>query len=178
MNQEIKRRLDKWVEQEYNWLMGQVKKNIAKDQMRDYAEDLLHHVIMDLYKMKDEKLKGLLDNGKLKWYVLSGCGIQIRSQTSPFYSKFRKFKMNARSGAEYLFDLPEEFENEEWYQCFLREWNNLHFYPRTLLEKKFIQGLSYDEIRHTYGISKTHLIKDINQALFDLREKCDCNDDE
>ena len=37
----IKDRLDDWVRREYKWLDGQIKANIAKGRMGDYADELL-----------------------------------------------------------------------------------------------------------------------------------------
>ena len=90
-----KDRLDEWVRREYKWIGREIRNNIAKGQMADYADDLLQEMMIQLYNMKEEKIAQLLDNGKLKWYVLTGAGMQLRSKTSPFYNRIRKHKMYA-----------------------------------------------------------------------------------
>ena len=79
----IKDRLDAFVNKEYRWIEREVKSNIAYGKMADYADELLQEMILQLYEMKEEKIEELLDNGKLKWYILSGAGLQLRSSTSP-----------------------------------------------------------------------------------------------
>lgn len=179
MTRKIENRLNRWVSEEYEWLLGEISTNIANGRMSGYASDLLHHIILDLYKMDPDKIEGLLDNGKLKWYCLRGAALQIKSQTSPFYRIHRKEKMNARSGmmdngaydTEY-YELEDPDTGESLYDCFQRAMNEIHWYQKTLLEKKIIEGRTYQEIYEYYNISKTHLIRDINEALRDIRLIC------
>lgn len=175
----IQERLNKWVSQEYEWLRKEITTNIAWGRMSEYAEDLLHHIIMDLYKMEEGKLEKLLDNGKLKWYVLSGAGLQLRSGTSPFYKIHRKDRMSARSGMldEYnKVTQPEVFkdeEAEELMDCFNRAVEQLDWYHKELFTKKFKSGWSFQEMHDHYNISKRHLTKDINKAINQIRSICD-----
>jgi len=177
----IKDRLDDWVRREYKWIDREIRANIAKNQMRDYAEDLIQEMMIQLYNMKEEKIEQLLDNGKLKWYVLSGAGMQLRSSTSPFYQRIRKHKMYARE-----FGLPgtdaniferiddtEELSTECYYICMQREIENLHWYNKTLLQEYWIQGLHLDDLHAKYKISKKHLTKDLNAAILQIRENCE-----
>lgn len=175
----IEERLNKWVSENYQWLKKEIGKNIANGKMSDYAEDLLHHIILDLYKMNPEKIEGMLENGKLKWYILRGAALQIKSQTSPFYRTHRKQKTWARSGlldtGKYdteTYELEDPDNPEELYDCFQRALKEIHWYQRTLLEKKIIEGQTYQQIYEYYNISKNHLIKDINAALDDVRKIC------
>jgi hypothetical protein len=179
-----KQKLDKFVEKEYKWIDREIRNNIAKNQMADYADDLLQEMIIQLYNMKEEKIEQLLDNGKLKWYVLSGAGMQLRSSTSPFYQRIRKHKMSARE-----FGLPgtdanifekiddtEELSTECYYICMQREIENLHWYNKTLLQEYWIQGLHLEDLHQKYKISKAHLTKDLNAAILQIRENCEeCN---
>ena len=179
MKKKIEDRLNKWVSEEYEWLLGEISTNIAYGRMSSYASDLLHHIILDLYKMNPAKIEGMLDNGKLKWYVLRGASLQIRSQTSPFYRIHRKEKTYARSGlmdsGKYdteTYELDDPDVGEDLYECFKRAMAEIHWYQKTLLEKKIIEGKTYQEIYEYYNISKTHLIRDINEALRDVRLIC------
>ena len=180
MSQDIENRLNEWVKEHYQWLAENISKNIAKGRMKEHSTDLLHHIILDLYKMNPAKMEGLLDNGKLKWYVLTGAGMQLRSSTSPFYKTHRKERMQARSGVldEGMFDNKITVEGsdidgeEDLLDCFERAMKQINWYQRTLLEKKIIEGKSYQEIYEHYNISKTHLIKDINAGVREIRSIC------
>ena len=186
----IDKRINEFVSQNYKWLLSEVKKNIAKGKMFDYAEDLLHHVILDLYKMDEGKLNQLLDDEKMKWYILSGCGLQLRSSTSPFYRIHRKLKMSARenytSGDDHEFHFSgtkgileqvyEPYQEDELYTCMMEEIENLHFYYRILLEEKWFKGMTLNEMRDKYNITLSSLSKDLKVAYAIIREKCNCEE--
>ena len=177
----IKSRLDRWVSDHYEWLDGQIRANIAKGKMREYADDLIQEMMVQLYGMKEEKIEQLLDNGKLKWYVLSGAGMQLRSKTSPFYQRLRKHKMMARENGlegsdKNIFeriDDTEEMSTECYFSCMKREIENLHWYSKTLLKEYWEQGKGLDVLNEKYGISKKHLTKDLNSAILTIRENCE-----
>ena len=177
----IKSRLDRWVSDHYEWLDGQIRANIAKGKMREYADDLIQEMMVQLYGMKEEKIEQLLDNGKLKWYVLSGAGMQLRSKTSPFYQRLRKHKMMARENGlegsdKNIFeriDDTEEMSTECYFSCMKREIENLHWYSKTLLKEYWEQGMGLDALNEKYGISKKHLTKDLNSAILTIRENCE-----
>lgn len=174
-----KQKLDKFIEKEYRWIEREIKNNIAKNQMTDYADDLIQEMMIQLYNMKEEKVEQLLDNGKLKWYILSGAGMQLRSSTSPFYLKIRKHKMYARENGlegsdKNMFEtgaIYEEYE-EELYTCFKYELENLHWYSKTILKEYWLEGHTLESLRIKYGISKRHLTKDINAAMKTIQENC------
>jgi len=181
-------RLNSFVSEHYKWLLKEVKKNIAKGKMSEYAEDLLHHVILDLYKMDEGKITQLLDDEKIKWYILSGCGLQLRSSTSPFYRIHRKERMSAREnyngGDDHEFNysggigiLEREYvpyEEDELYICMMREIENMHWYYRTLIQDKWIEGLTLAQMKDKYGITLSSLSKDLKISYAIIREKCDC----
>ena len=174
------KKLNNYITQWYDWIVNEVKRNIAKGIMSEYAEDLVHHVLLDLYKLKDHKAEQMIEDDKMRWYVLRGCALQLKSSTSPFYRIWRREKMNSRESGlpgsdKNIFERHyEPFELPCWEECFNNEFPKLHFYQRTLLEQKFMHGWTFDEINDKYNISKVHLTKDINEALLYLRNKCSC----
>jgi hypothetical protein len=181
-------RINKFVSENYKWLMKEVKKNIAKGKMSEYAEDLLHHILLDLYKLSEEKVNQLLDDEKMKWYILSGCGLQLRSSTSPFYRVHRKEKMASREnytggddhefsysgGMGILDQVYEPYQEDELYKCMVRELGNMHFYYRTLIQDKHFEGLTLNQMREKYNITLASLTKDIKVGYAIIREKCNC----
>ena len=181
-------KINKFVSENYKWLLNEVKKNIAKGKMSEYAEDLLHHILLDLYKLSEGKLDQLLNDGKMKWYILSGCGLQLRSSTSPFYRIHRRTKMSTRenySGGEdheftftggmgILEQVYVPYEEDPLYQCMTKEMENLHWYYRTLIQDKWIEGLTLNQMREKYGITLSSLSKDLKIAYEIIRTKCDC----
>ena len=179
-----KQKLDKFVEREYRWISKEIRTNIAKGKMAEYADDLVQEMMIQLYNMKEEKIEEMLENGKLKWYVLSGAGMQLRSSTSPFYQRIRKHKMYAReaglpdsdSNIFESIDETEELSTESHFSCMQREIENLHWYNKILLKEYWIQGETLDTLHEKYKISKHHLTKDLNASILQIRERCkDCD---
>lgn len=181
MDQEIKKRLDTWVIENYSWVSKEIRTKIAKGQMAQFADDLVSHTFSDLYRWKDEKVVRLLDGGKLKWYLLTGAGVQLRSSTSSFYIKYRKLRMSARedysdspmsnSNKGILTKVHEEYE-DDLFECFMKEYDSLHWYLQSIMSKYWFENWSIAKIYEHYNISKTHLVKDINRAMNQIREKC------
>jgi len=182
-------KISKYVGEWYGWMLGEVKRNIAKDRMAEYAEDLLHHIVLDLYNLPAPKITQMVDEDKLRWYVLSGCGLQLRSSTSPFYRLHRRTKMEARenythssereysdsfAGKGILEQIYEEYDDiiERLQGCFDREMKNLHWYQRHLMERYWIEKKTLTQLHKIYNIPKNHIIKDINEAMDIIRDKC------
>jgi len=177
MTKNTKLRIDKWVGEKYEWLLGEIKTNIAKGRMSQYADDLLIHMIETIYEQDDDKVNQMLDDGKLEWWLLTGAGRQLRSSTSPFYRLYRKEKSWAREeGIEgsfsNIFEKPGEEYDETLYQCFTEAYEDLHFYQKAIMNKYFYEEKTLQDIHEYYNISKTHLVKDINTAINQIREKC------
>lgn len=177
MTKDTKRRVDKWIEEKYKWLEGEISTNIAKGRMSEYSGDLLVHMIESVYKMDDDKVNRMLDNNKLGWWMLVGAGRELRSSTSPFYRTYRREKMNARENGypgshKNIFDGVWEEYDETLYECFKEAYNDLHFYQKALMDKYFYEGMSLQQIHEFYSISKRHLINDINAAINIIRDKC------
>ena len=176
-------KVNKWVEENYRWFLGEVKRNIAKHQMSQFAEELVHELILSLYKMKPEKWDEIERGSGISAYVLTSAGLSLRSQTSPFYLKIRRERGWARenglagsnSNIFEKIDDTEETSTEKYHQCMLREIEKMHWYLRKLLNEYWIEGETLDTLHAKYQISKRHLTKDLNEAIYIIRENCkDC----
>lgn len=187
MTQKNKHRLDKWVSDNYNYLFNEIYKNITTSPlMKEYTSDLFHHILEDVYKLSDEKIEQMLDDDLLKNWILRSASLQLRSKTSPFYHIFRKHKFTVRenftsnhpnkydsfNGKGILEQIYEPYAKPDFEVCFEEEWKKLHPYQRTIIEKKLMEGWSYQQLFEYYNISKRHLIKDINETIQHLRDKC------
>jgi hypothetical protein len=173
---ELNKEMNRWFRENYDSLIYQVKRNIAKDGMSMYAEELLSHVILWTLERKPEMKEQMLRDNKLENYILRTCGLQLRSSTSPFYREARRFKMSARSGVAEIDDIEDEglssIEGDPQYQCMVREMKNMHWYYQKLLEEKWINGLTYQDMRIKYGITLASLRHDLNLAYDIIRTKC------
>lgn len=177
MTKETRRRLDKWVGKKYEWIRGEIGRNIAKGQMNQYTDDLTIHMIQTVYTQNEDKIIQMLDEGKLEWWLLTGASMQLRSSTSPFYRTYRQHKSWAREdGYEgsfvSIFDRPDEPYDDSLYECFQEQWANLHFYQKAIMEKYFFEEWPLQKIFEYYNISKRHLVKDINTTINQIRKAC------
>jgi hypothetical protein len=193
MTQENKKQLDTYIANHYQWLEANIKNNIAKGRMGEYAEDLLHQQIMEIYNSKDEeKIERMVIEDKLRWYILTCAGFSLRSSTSPFYKIHRQQKMWSREnyiegGGDFdshsglgildsLVDPDKDYDHETLHECFERTFNDLHWYSKVLMTKYWYDGWSLPQMYKHYNISKGHLVKDMNKAINEIREKCShCN---
>jgi hypothetical protein len=177
MTKENKKRIDDWVTEWYEWVRKEIGTNIAKHQMSQYADDLTIHMIESLYHLSDEKVEQMLRDGKIQFWILRGASLQLRSSSSPFWHIYRKHKFSARenglSGSHSnIFDGVYEEYDDSLYQCFKESWGELNWYDRTLMEKHFYQKWSLEKLHKYYNISKSHLVKDINRSINQIRKKC------
>ena len=177
MTKNTKNRIDKWVGERYEWLLGQISTNIAKGQMEQHSGDLTIHMIETLYTQDEDKIIQMLDDDKLGWWLLIGASQQLRSSTSPFYRLYRKEKSWSREDGlstsfNSIFDRPDEEYDDSLMECFQYEYKNLHWYLKELMNKYWYEGQTLQEIHEYYNISKRHITKDINKAISQIRQAC------
>jgi len=169
-NEEVNAQLNKIIDKEYQWMLDNISQNIAKDKMSEYNVELLHFILLELYNKSPEYKIKLMNDDKVKYWVITSAGLQLRSSTSPFYRAVRREKMHARSGA-----LPEiafeAYEPEMW-DCYQSGMESLSFYYRKLVEEKFLNSMSFDDISKKYQISKVHIKRDLVIAIDLLRNHC------
>ena len=177
ITKKTKNRIDNWVQKNYVWLNGEIKTNIAKGQMKQYGDDLTIHMIETIYSQPESKIIQMLDDDKLGWWLLTGASMQLRSSTSPFYRIYRQEKSWSREqGLEgsfsNVFERPDEPYDDSLMECFQKEYDNLDWYLKTIMNKYFFEGQTLQDIHEYYNISKRHLTKDLNTAINQIRELC------
>ena len=66
-----------------------ISKRITSNRHPDY-EDLLHETILALYNSDQEKIKYIIEQKKLTFYIVRIMMNQYHSNTSPYHKKYRK----------------------------------------------------------------------------------------
>ena len=69
--------------------MLDISKRITSNRHPDY-EDLLHETILALYNSNKEKIKYIIQQKKLTFYIVRIMMNQYHSNTSPYHKKYRK----------------------------------------------------------------------------------------
>ena len=164
--------VEKWINDNYSILLDNVSR-ITRD--KDEASEILHMCILSLLEFPADKQQRLYDEGKLEMYITSASNLQYKSSTSPYHRQNRRHYRNETEWIEWKYQhnpLDEDDDYEEMCECVLKELNELHFYFRILVQDKFINGLTYQQMNEKYGISKNSLLRDVKEGLEMLKQKC------
>jgi len=165
-------KIEHWFNKHYQLLVDNTNK-ITKSQ--DITNDVLQECILSFFQQPKEKQLQIYNNGKIEHFITSCVNIQYKSSTSPYHRKHRRQKQTEVFYIDWkYFDIPNEEEDleAECMDCIMRELDNLHFYFRTLIQDKYLKGMTYAELHSYYGISKNSLLKDVKQGLEMLKSKC------
>ena len=164
--------IDRWISRNYEMLVSNVSR-ITRN--KDEAVEILHICILSLLEFPADKQQRLYDEGKLENYITSASNLQYKSSTSPYHRQNRRHSRNETEWVEWKWghNLEDEFDDwAEMCECALKELNDLHFYYRILIQDKFIQGMTYQQMNEKYRISKNSLLKDVKEGLLMLKLKC------
>ena len=178
--QELNIKLNKWFEENWNHFVNEVGKNIAWGEMAEYKMDLCILMYEQFMNKPFKNKLQMYEDNKILNFLLFGASFQIRSGSSPFYNTFRKPRMH--HVPEYFAeneDKNETFELDEihlddYYLCMkegMKE-ENVGWYYNKLLDLKFIQQKSYNDISGTYGLCINTLKRDTKLAIEAVRKYC------
>ena len=81
-------KLNDYLDKSYQNLLD-ISKRITSNRHPDY-EDLLHETILALYNSDQEKIKYIIEQKKLTFYIVRIMMNQYHSNTSPYHKKYRK----------------------------------------------------------------------------------------
>ena len=81
-------KLNEYLDKSYQNLLD-ISKRITSNRHPDY-EDLLHETIIALYNADENKIKDIIKQKKLTFYIVRIMLNQYQSSTSPYYKKYRK----------------------------------------------------------------------------------------
>jgi len=149
-----------------------------------WADDLLGLALEQflLNKSLDYKFKVVVEDNKFLQYMGKAMSLNIRSSTSPFWSKYRQESYNYRgsyladnqNAADYInefFDL--DITQVDCVECLLDAIENkLHFYDKALINDYFFHKLTFSQIKDKYNIPINSLRKDFDNALKNLQKLC------
>ena len=168
----MERQINKWIEENYERLHSNACR-ITSHPEKGY--DILHQCLMEFLGYPDEKKEKIFNQGKLENYITMCVNIQYKSVSSPYHRIYRRQGMNE----DEYFDYKHDVMNDEYSlydiqcDCIFEQIPNLHFYYRELINKKFVEGMTYHQLYEFYGISKNSLIKDIKIGIEMLKQKCE-----
>ena len=145
-------------------------------------EDLLPFCIAELLTKKplDYIYKLIVLDKALPNFLGKSMSINIRSSSSPFWSKYRKQMYHNRG--VYLAETEDAYINgqydeieiseDENYNCMMAQLSKMNFYNQAILTDYFINEMTYQQLNKKYGISLNHLRKAVDEGLTIIREAC------
>jgi len=178
MTEELNRLANNWFQKNWNEYFNEVSKNIAWGQMSEYASDLCIECYEAFMKQSDSRKHQMITDGRIMGFLLHCCSFQIRSGTSPFYNKYRKQRVGHipdyyadNEGPGYEMD---EINIDDYYGCMKKAMTDegIGWYYSKILELKYIQNMTFEELENQYGICSATLRRDIKLALESVEKYC------
>ena len=166
------REIEKWMNEEYDRLLENATKITHNV---DDASDVLHICILALLEYPADKQIRLLNEGKLENYMTMCVNRQWKSSTSPYHNQVRKQPQHETEYIDWKHDsMGDEGRDEydEMCDCVFKEIDNLHFYYRILVQDKYIEGLTFQQMNEKYKISKNSLLRDVKVGVEMLKQIC------
>lgn len=103
-------KLNEYLEKSYTNLLD-ISKRITSNRHPDY-EDLLHETILALYNSDVQKIKYIIEQKKLTFYIVRIMLNQYQSNTSPYHKKYRK-QYNEKQLKEFYIYTKEPLTKEK-----------------------------------------------------------------
>ena len=103
-------KLNEYLEKSYTNLLD-ISKRITSNRHPDY-EDLLHETILALYNSDQNKIKDIIQQKKLTFYIVRIMLNQYQSNTSPYHKKYRK-QYNEKQLKEFYIYTKEPLTKEK-----------------------------------------------------------------
>ena len=159
--------LNKYLNENYNNLKD-VALNIAGS--KEY-EELLHFVIMELYKCDKKKLKEIIKKKQMTFYTVRIMINQFHSQTSRYYYKYKKYyefhttqTIEHMSVDKYKSNRKQKEEVEvrlKWIEDKLKD---LYWFDAEVFKLYYKESFSLSEMSKATKINKNTLYKAIRNV--------------
>ena len=160
----------------YNQLEINVTKSCGSDPT--FKDDLLGYTLEYFLSLPVEKQVKIYDDNAIEQYLTRLAAISLKSSTSPFYSKYRKFLMNAREMTEWTPFRPEVEYVEEVVECkackCIEEAISKHadWYEKRLLEMSVLEEMKPAAIAQELNLDSKSVTSNISVAKKKIAKQC------
>lgn len=143
-----------------------------------FQSDLLGYSVEYFLTLPIEKQVKVYSDNSIEEYVTRLMGISLKSSTSPFYSKYRKFLMNAREMTEWTPFRPEVEYVEETVECkackCIEEAISKHsdWYEKRLLEMSVLEEMKPSAIAQELNLDSKSVTSNISVAKKKIAKQC------
>ena len=133
----MKIEIEQYIQREYYKLVIICKKYTKTD---DWAHELLHEVILQLYEKKELNLK--LDDVSIKSYLIRMIMVNWCYPSSPFFIKYKKPELSQVEITEsiQLMQNETEMEQHRFMDIMEQEFSDLNWFNKLIFEKYLTLG--------------------------------------
>ena len=126
-----------YITKHYYELLKIAKKYTKND---DWASELLHEVILQLYNKKE--YRGKLDDNSLKYYLVRIITINWCYPSSPFYRKYKMLDLKTVDLSEVInmFSEENDMDTHKLLDYIETEWTELNWFNKVIFEKYMVLG--------------------------------------
>lgn len=156
---------------EYATLLENAKR-ICKNP--DVSQEILQMCLLSFCELSEERQQQIVNGGKLEHFITKCVSLNFHSSTSPYHRQYRKIHYNHFEFNDEIYEIEDDSDSwvMEKCDCIERELENLHWYSKHLIQKKYYEGWTYQQLHQYYNISLNSLVKDIKSAISTLKMKC------
>ena len=160
-------KLNDYLDKSYQNLLD-ISKRITSNRHPDY-EDLLHETILALYNSDNEKIKDIIEQKKLTFYIVRIMMNQYHSNTSPYHKKYRK-QYNEKQLKEFYIYTKEPLtkekmkkleEQEDRLQWIEEKLKHLSWFDVEVFKIYYREGFSLNKMQKETKINRSTLGKSI-----------------
>lgn len=163
----MKIEIENYITRNYYELL-KISKKYTKDD--DWAQELLHEVILQLYDAKSFNENNKLDDKSIRFYIVRIIHVNWCYPTSPFYRKYKKPTMSNVDLTEAMGVIYEENEMEEHSMMDLIEieWAELDWFRKDIFNRYLTLG-SLKKVSKNTTIPLTSIARYVNTAKQDIK---------
>lgn len=164
MNKEV----EKYITSNYYELLN-ISKKITKNNQQ-WAQDLLHFVILELYDKDDIKLKSF-DNDTIKYYITSIMRLNWFSKRSNWYYRVMREQKIYVELKDYFdqTDDEEKFETELLYEILETEYSELSWFHKSVFEMYMVLN-SLTNVSELTGMPINSVKRCVEQAKKQIKQ--------
>ena len=164
MNKEV----ELYITNNYYQLLD-ISKKICKHQPQ-FAGDLLHFVILELYDKEEIKLKSF-DLNSIKYYITAIMRINFHSKTSPWHYKMMKEFKSYNEISDNIYNISteqEHYETELMMEIMEVEYAELNWFHKSVLDL-YLQLESLKKVSKQTMIPLTSVVRYVKEAKHQVK---------
>jgi RNA polymerase sigma factor (sigma-70 family) len=156
----------------YDAILGSIEKlkeiahNIAGN--KTAGDDAFQELMVSLFEKEDNKLKAIYDRGDLLWYCIRALTLMLKSSTSRYYYKYKKYYtlINGNITADQIADIVYNGQTSTWKQLdkIDKIIDEIYWYDREIFKLYYYQPNTLHGLAEQTGISRTSIFKTIKRV--------------